>query len=233
MVTKMNFYVFSINCATRYVSAEEILNSSELTYGKCDKCGADKLVIWDDVIPVFECETVTKNRTLPDIMLYGGGLQSFTHWSVVSENVRKLFEDEKLTGAQFYPAELVYQIRGKYHKFNEQYYVMSVIGKAEIDFEAMGVNCSICETCEHYIFEGKLCPARTRKGIYPTIMKKDTWDGSDVFMADYCTERFVEKVLEAKLTGFEFYCFEQEYDAFENKKYFRTLSGLKKIRSQN
>lgn len=230
---EMNFYTFSINCASSYVSVIDILNISDLSYGLCYKCGAEKLVKWGDVIPVFECETVTKNRTLPDIMLYGGRmLQSFSQWSIVSDNVKRLFEDEKFTGVRFYPAELVCRIRGEYHKIDEQYYVMSVIGKAEIDFKAMGVNCSLCEICEHYVFEGKLCPLFTPKGIYPTILKKDTWDGSDVFTDNCCTERFVQKVFEAKLSGFEFLCFEQKYDSFEKKIYFRTLNGLNKVKSQ-
>ena len=108
----MNFYIFSINCSSKFVSAADILNDNELEYDACSKCGADKLVKWGDAVPVFECETVTKNRTLPDIMLYGGRmLQAFSDWSIVSDNVKRLFEDEKLTGVRFYPAELVYQLR--------------------------------------------------------------------------------------------------------------------------
>lgn len=217
----MDFYNFSVNCSTRYVSVIDILNSSEMSFGSCDKCGADKLVKWGNVKPIFECESVTKNRVLPDIMLYGGSmLQSFNTWEIVSENVKSLFDDEKLTGACFYPAELVYKKCGEYHKLEKQYFIMEVVGKAEIDFEAMGVKCSLCELCSHFVFEGPLCPLFTKKGIYPTIIKKDSWDGSDVFNNNDCTERFVKTILKAGLSGYEFIDYKQKYDAFDKKSLF-------------
>lgn len=224
----MKFYSFYINCSTRYVSAEDILNDSELSFAACDKCGADNLVKWGNVTPVFECETITKSRKLPDIMLYGGRmLQAFDSWSIVSENVKNLFEKEKLVGASFYPAELVFQKRGKYYQIESQYYVMSVTGRAKIDFEAMNVDCSICDTCGHFILEGKRFPL---KGIYPTIIREDTWDGADVFSDDDCTEKFVRKVLEANLTGFEFIPFEQKYVRFDQKVFFKTLNEFNKLK---
>lgn len=230
---KMNFYSFSENCGSKYVSIIDILNMSDLSFGSCSKCGAEKLVKWGDIIPVFECETITKHRQLPDIMLYGGSmLQSFDAWSIVSENFKRLFEHEEFIGASFYPIELVFKKRGEYHKLENQYYVMSIIGRAEIDFEAMGLKCSICDSCLHYIFDGDYCPLFTKKGVYPTIIKNGSWDGSDVFNHNDCTERFVQKILEADLSGFEFLCFEQKYDSFEKKKYFRTLNGLNRIKSQ-
>lgn len=226
----MDFYNYSVNCSSRYVSVIDILNISEMSFGSCDKCGADKLVKWGNVIPVFECETVTKNRKLPDIMLYGGRmLQSFRSWEIVSENVKKLFDDEKLTGACFYPAEIVYKQRGEYQKPEKQYFIMEVVGKAEIDFEAMGVKCSLCELCGHFVFEGPLCPLFSKKGIYPTIIKKDSWDGSDVFNNNDCTERFFKAILNAGLLGYEFIDYKQKYDAFDKKIYFKTKNDFNKL----
>ena len=225
---KNRFYTFSSVCSSQYVSVIDILNSSDFIYSICDKCDADKLIKWGEVIPIFECETVTKNRKLPDIMLYGGRmLQTFSKWSIVSKNVKRLIENEKLTGVCFYPAELVSKIRGKCYKIDEKYYIMSVIGKAEIDFEAMGINCSLCEICEHYVFEGKICSLFTRNGIYPTLLKNNKWDGTDIFTGNCCTERFVQKILESNLSGFKFLRLEQKYDAFE-KKVFSNIERIKR-----
>lgn len=230
----MNFYTFSANCSTRYVSVIDILNSSEMSFGSCDKCGADKLVKWGNVIPKFECEAVTKNRVLPDIMLYGGRmLQSFKSWEIVSENVKQLFDDEKLTGASFYPAEIVYKQRGEYKKLDKQYFIMEILGKAEIDFKAMGVKCSLCELCGHFVFEGPLCPLFVKKGLYPTIIKKASWDGSDVFNNNDCTERFVKSILKSGLLGFEFIDYKQKYYAFDKKIYFKTIKEFNKISTLN
>lgn len=226
----MNFYTFSVNCSTRYVSVIDILNISEMSFDLCDKCGADKLVKWGNVIPKFECEAATKNRKLPDIMLYGGRmLQSFKSWEIVSENVKKIFDDEKLTGARFYPAEIVYKQRGEYKKLEKQYFIMEIVGKAEIDFKAMGVKCSLCESCGHFVFEGPLCPLFAKKGICPTIIKKDSWDDSDAFNNNDCTERFVKSILKAGLLGFEFIDYKQKYDAYDKKIYFKTLKDFNKI----
>lgn len=230
----MNFYTFSANCSTRYVSVIDILNSSEMSFESCDKCGADKLVKWGNVIPKFECEAVTKNRVLPDIMLYGGRmLQSFKSWEIVSENVKQLFDDEKLTGASFYPAEIVYKQRGEYKKLDKQYFIMEILGKAEIDFKAMGVKCSLCELCGHFVFEGPLCPLFVKKGLYPTIIKKASWDGSDVFNNNDCTERFVKSILKSGLLGFEFIDYKQKYYAFDKKIYFKTIKEFNKISTLN
>jgi len=168
-------------------------------------------------------------------MLYGGRkIGSFDMWSIVSERVKDLFEAEQFTGARFYPAELVYSQRNKQFKFEESYYVMAVVGRAEIDFAAMGVKCSICPKCGHYVFEGKFpLGVREKKGIYPTIMKEDTWDGSDLFGHNNCTERFVVKILSNKLSGFVFLPFEQKYDAFDNMRHFRTLNGFKRIKKNS
>lgn len=229
----MSFYHFSANCGTKYVSVIDILNSSELDFKSCTKCGANNLVKWGNVIPVFECQSVTQKRQLPDLILYGGRmLQSFDNWSIVSDNVKKLYEREKLTGACFYPIELVFKARGKYNKIEKRYYIMSVTGRAEIDFEAMSINCSLCNLCGHFVFDGNLCPLFARKGVYPTIIKKDSWDGTDVFNHNDCTEKFVKKILEANLSGFEFICFEQKYDLFDNKKHFKTLNEFNKLKLQ-
>ena len=63
----------------------------------------------------------------------------------------------------------------------------------------------------------------------PTIIKKDSWDGSDVFNNNDCTERFVKSILKAGLLGFEFIDYKQKYDAFDKKIYFKTLKDFNKI----
>jgi hypothetical protein len=87
----------------------------------------------------------------------------------------------------------------------------------------------MCLECGHYLFDGLLCPLYKEGGIYPALIDTDSWDGSDVFNDAICTERFVRKVLESDLTGFEFIRFEQKFDSYEKIRFITKKSQLKNI----
>lgn len=229
MVSAMKLYQFSPSIASRFVSAEDIVLPENIKFHTCELCGAGERVIWDEFEPCFECETITKHRRLPDIMLYGGRfVNSFGSWCVVSKRFKDLFEKEEFKGAKFYPAKLFFIRRKDRFDIDEQYFVMLITGRANYDFKKMKVEISMCRRCGRYLFDAPEFPLAFRFGTYPTLLDEKTWDGSDVFNDNVCTERFARSVLENGLSGFDFLPFEHKYDQVEKRQYIENLSDLQK-----
>lgn len=225
----MRLYEFSPSVASRYVSAKSIVLPENIKYYTCELCGANEQVIWEEIQPCFVCETITSNRRLPDLMLYGGRIvNSFGSWFVVSKKFKDLFEAERFKGARFYSGKLTFKRRNNIYNIDEPYFVMYITGRADYDFKKMNVEVSKCRRCGIYHFDSPYFPLTPRNGIYPTLLDEKTWDGSDVFNNGDCTERFVRSVLGHGLTGFEFLPFDHKFDKFENKLYIKRLSDLLK-----
>ena len=217
----MKYYNFSPSCSSKYVSAIAILNEDKIITSKCDCCGADELVLWNKFDLAFECETITSKRRLPDLMLYSGKiLHSFNCWYIVSANFEKLCRDNLISGVTFTAIDLYYRKRGKLYKIEVPYFLMQIIGRAQLDYNKMKVSCSICPKCGHYIYDDYF-PLYNPKGIYPTVLDTLTWDKSDIFNHGDCTENFMRKVYRSELCGIDFLPFEEKFDTIDNQHYIR------------
>ena len=218
----MKYYNFTPSCASKYVSVTKMLNYNEAKYSSCDVCGADNLVDWSSIKPVFECETVTSHRTLPDMILYGGRIiHSFNVWYVVSAAFRDFCEKNFVKGVLFSDVVLVSRRRNKLDSIPERYYLMQITGRAQLDYAKMGVECSVCQKCCHYVYSSEFFPLYDPKGIFPTLLDESTWDGTDVFNHGDCTEVFMEKVCSSGLKGIDFLPYESKFDTASNKRYIR------------
>lgn len=218
----MKYYNFSPSCASKYVSTIELLNANEAEYSHCDICGADSLIDWNSFKPLFECETTTSRRTLPDIMLYGGRIiHSFNFWYIVSATFKAFCDKNSVKGVIFSDVDLVARNRRKLNSIRERYYLMQITGRAQLDYAGMGVDCSICQKCCHYVYSSEYFPLYDPKGIFPTLLDESTWDGTDVFDHGDCTEDFMEKVRVSGLKGIDFMPYESKFDIASNKRYIR------------
>lgn len=218
----MKFYNLSPNCASRYVSAKDVINANEAEYSRCDVCGAEKLIDWNSFKPVFECETGTSHRTLPDVMLYGGRIiHSFNFWYIVSATFKAFCDKNSVKGVIFSDVDLVARNRRKLNSIRERYYLMQITGRAQLDYAGMGVDCSICQKCCHYVYSSEYFPLYDPKGIFPALLDESTWDGTDVFNHGDCTEDFMEKVRASGLRGIDFLPYESKFDIASNKRYIR------------
>lgn len=218
----MKYYSFSASCASRYVSAIELLNANEAEYSRCDVCGADNLIDWDSFKPVFECENVTSRRTLPDMILYGGRIiHSFNVWYIVSAAFKTFCDNNSVKGVIFSDVDLITRNRGKLSSIPERYFLMQITGRAQLDHTRMGVECSICQKCSHYVYSSEYFPLYDPKGIYPALLDESTWDGTDIFNHGDCTEAFMETVRDSGLKGIDFLPYESKFDAANNKHYIR------------
>ena len=216
----MEFYEFSPSCASKYVSAINLTNANLATYSDCDVCGNKGLIDWNSFKPVFECETITSRRSLPDIMLYGGRIiHSFDWWYIVSEAFKEFCETNSIKGVTFSEVSLVCSKRNIISELPPKYYLMLIYGRTQLDYKKMGVECYICQKCCHYVYSTEFFPLYDPQGIYPTVLDESTWDGSDVFDHGGCTESFVKKICGTKLNGFDFLPYKQKFDVSSNKHY--------------
>lgn len=218
----MKYYNFTPSCASKYVSAIAPLNADAAEYSRCDVCGADNLIDWNSFKPVFECETVTSRRTLPDVLLYGGRIiHSFNVWYIVSAEFKIFCDNNSVKGVMFSDVNLVTRNNGKLNSIPERFFLMQITGRAQLDYTKMGVECSICQKCCHYVYSSDYFPLYDPKGIFPALLDETTWDGTDVFNHGDCTEAFMEKVRSSGLKGIDFLPYESKYDIVSNKRYIR------------
>lgn len=224
----MNFYRISPVISTSWVSIIKLKNEDDVQYHVCTRCGFKELMSWEDFHPVFECESVTGKRRLPDLMLYGGQHWHAYHlWKVVSEKFKDFFENNGYKGAYFTPVDLVYKYRNSYKPIEERYYILNITGKGKLDYEKAGYKKRNCEECHMCLYEEKFpISSKDKKGIYEDLVKLDTWDGSDVFGKGWCTAGFAKEVLEAGLTGIQFCNLKFRFAEFDMKHYIRKASKI-------
>ncbi len=105
----MIFYNFSPSCSSRYVSAIELLNENEAAFLNCGECGYEDLIDWYSFNPILLCESITKNRVLPDLIMYGGKLlYSVGSWFIVSKEAKSFVENNAISGVTFIKIQLVF-----------------------------------------------------------------------------------------------------------------------------
>lgn len=153
---------------------------------ECPYCG--HLSVYDDHLYENLIFEVSKNKVFPDKIMYGGhpGLL------IISQKALMTFEREQVSGYIPFPITICEQSK----KLEVQYYVLKVEGKAEFNYKKMGCKprfyCKICNYAEV-----------DRTNFERTYIKDGSWDGSDLFLENMCTDRVLDIIKKYKLTGFE------------------------------
>lgn len=178
-------YQLSTDMANKYAYLKKLLKGNVYLRKTCPYCGNDSE--WDDSIYenlVFE---VSGNKIFPDKIIYGGhpGLL------IISQKALMAFESEGVTGYSPFPVTLCQ----KGETLEVQYYVLKVEGKAEFNYKKMGCKPKFyCKECNYAELD--------RTNFDRTYIKDGSWDGSDLFLTDMCTERVLDIIKKYKLTGF-------------------------------
>lgn len=216
----MEFYNFSPSCSSRYVSAIELLNESEATFLNCGECGFEDLIDWFSFNPIFLCESITKNRVLPDLIMYGGKLlYSVGSWFIVSKEAKSFVENNAISGVTFVKIQLVFKYRKSIQSLDSDYYIMQINGRAQLDYVSMNVSCKICPICAKYAYSDKYLPLNNPNGVYPALLDYNSWDKSDIFNHGDCTEEVYLKLVNCGLKGIDLLPFAEKYSLWTNKHY--------------
>lgn len=178
-------YDLSTDQANKYKYLTKLLKGNVYLRKECPYCG--HTLEWDDQIYenlVFE---VSKNKVFPDKIMYGGHPELL----IVSQKALMAFENEKVSGYTPFPITICE--KGK--ELEVQYYVLRVEGKAEFNYMKMGCKprfyCKVCNYAEV-----------DRTNFERTYLKDGSWDGSDLFLGNMCTDRVLDIIKKYELTGF-------------------------------
>ena len=152
----------------------------------------------------------------PDIL----GCGEYPSLLIVSKNVIDDWENAGITGYEKYEANIV-EAKGKRIRDLEppQYYHINITGRTEYDMDAMGFKYEIqCEYCgRRKIITRNF--SNTNEVPNPTIIRANSWDGSDIFAMDltpmrpFCTEKLLYLAGRNERTNFRFVPLELTGDA--------------------
>lgn len=162
----------------------------------CDVCGHGGL--FPDWYPERPFSVIIgKGKIFPDIL--GCGAYPLT---ILSERVLATWSSLGLGSYTAFPLDVIVEPSSG-RPTPPPYYHIKITGRCELDLQAMGVTITYtCPKCHYNEIEPVFG--------YPKIIKRETWDGSDVFasdifpMAPLCTSRVVELAKKHKWTNFRF-----------------------------
>jgi hypothetical protein len=168
----------------------------------CDVCGKGRWYpSWYPERPLSVI--IGKGKTYPDIL--GCGAYPLL---ILSERVLTTWDSLGLGSYSAYPMNIISEPAGK-RPTPPPYYHVKITGRCQLDLEAMGLKviyrCPKCDYSE--VVETK--ENDPRAGLHQVI-KPETWDGSDVFVADinprgpFCTGRVAALAERNKWTNFRF-----------------------------
>jgi len=181
--------------------APTILNSDDVFLDNCPKCGRTRYNHCNDKIVLL----VEGKRTLPDFLLCG-------HYplTIISDKTLKAWKNAQITG---YTSSSVRIFNKQKEEISQpQYHYITITGRAELDFEKMGVEIiNICDVC------GVVDYNKQTWEFGLAVIKENTYDNSDLFTFEYfdasvsCSIRVLETVYRNKLTNFRFKDLESKF----------------------
>ena len=183
------FYVLSANQSRKYKYLKKLIRGKLEIRKECDLCG--HYVEYDDeAYKNLEFE-ISDNVEFPDNIMFGGS----PNFLFISRKSFDEFSQEGITGFEAYPI-VIFQ-RGE--KVEQQYFILKICGKAAYNYKKMGKKpLTYCEKCGYTGYSGK--PPFNYEFTY---LKENSWDGSDIFLNKYCTEKVIDVIKKYKLTGFD------------------------------
>ena len=201
------YYRVSHGQSKNTLYAPTILNREDAFLSNCPKCGR---VRFND-----------SNRKLSLLIEGDGAMPDLLHCghfplTIVSERVLSAWEGARLSGFESYPVNLFFE--GGKEISHPQYYYIVITGRAELDFQKMGVEITgTCDVC------GVVDYDRPTWEFGEAIMKDESYDGSDLFVFKYfessvtCSIKVLETVYRKRLTNFRFSEFESRFECFAQK----------------
>ena len=188
------YFSISHNDNRKTPYASTILNNNGGYLEDCPLCGRTRFNEANkDLVLLIEGK-----GKLPDYLQCG-------HYplTIVSDRVLQTWKDVSVSGYESFPIKIIDNENKK--RNHEQYHNIIITGRAELDFEKMGVKIvSICQEC------GEVEYNKQDWEFGKAIIKDNTYDGSDLFTFKYfcaaplCTLKILEAVYNNKLTNFQF-----------------------------
>lgn len=195
------FYKAIPGIARKTPYAPTILNKKDVFLCDCPKCGRTRINHTNRNISLL----IEGKGKLPDYLMCG-----HYPFMIVSDRVLKAWEKVEITGYTSFPIELIDQQMEEIQ--NVQYHNIIIDGRAELDFDKMGIKiikiCCKCGAVEYNKHAWEFGVA---------IMKEGTYDNSDLFVFKYfeaspvCTEKVLETVYINKLSNFVFNSYEAKF----------------------
>jgi hypothetical protein len=196
--TEEGFFQFHSNVAyrSRFVWAYSLTPRLDTIWQRCDVCNIGHVFPdWYPEIPL--AATVDKKRKYPDILGCGA-------WPlrIVSQAVLDDWTAVGVKGYETFPLEVRGEA-GSPRLDAPAYYHLKITGRCELDTDAMGIK---------ILFRCPKCRYKNVEPIWPVdpIIKRDTWDGSDLFSSDlfpmqtFCTEAVRALTNKNRRTNFRF-----------------------------
>lgn len=137
--------------------------------------------------------TLSKGSIFPDMLCFAPA----SWMKVISEKALTVFKENNVAG--FIPHKLKIVDSKKNPLSGLNYYILEIIGYANIDYDKMGTRVTeYCKCCGYRKFENW-------ENVHEqNWLIEDTWDGSDIFTVNLCTRKVLQVVYENQLTGFSF-----------------------------
>ncbi len=176
------------NCAGKYKYLDRIIEGDLDVRQECIEC--HNYLKYDDSIYNNLVFHASKKGKYADCLMYSGA----TNFIIISKKALELFKTNRLTGFEEYPITI---IDDKENIF-DQYYILKITGNALLDYGKMGEQPKFyCKKCGYVEYSGQR-PMNYKQ----TYLIEESWDGSDFFLDDLCTQRVVDIILKNKLKGF-------------------------------
>lgn len=193
---------FNFTSSRSNVYAPTILNKED-HFLLCKKCGSLYLKEKFTNVDLL----IEGKGKLPDILMCG-------HWPLllVSPRVIECWEQNGITGYRSSRARLFRKVNKELVEEDVCYRNVEITGRAELDFEKMGVQVTVCSVCGTNQFNKHTW--EFGKAIY----KSNSWDGSDLFVFTYfeyspsCGIKNLEIIYKNKLTKFSIQRMEDKFN---------------------
>lgn len=198
-------YTLEHKCVDEIPYSSTILSNNDVFLSDCPKCDRTRFNYSNrDLAFLIEGKGV-----LPDFLLCG-------HYplKIVSDSVIKAWKSVNISGFESFPVRLV-DVKNKEITNAQQYHNIIITGKAELDFQKMGIEITrICDEC------GAVEYSKETWEFGVAAMKERTYDGSDLFTfkhfegAPLCSLKVLKTVFDNKLTNFNFKSLETKFIYF-------------------
>lgn len=176
-------YKLSCDPSRKYKYLKSIIGGNLYDKKSCPFCGKYTVISSYENL-LFE---ISSGKVFPDNIMYGG----YPGPLFISQKALEAFEKEAVTGYNAFPIS-IYEKR---EQVNYQYYVLEVYGNAVYNYKKMGCKPDFyCEKCG--------CVKLKKTSFENTYIKEGSWDGSDLFLENKCTDRVVGVIKKYKSTGF-------------------------------
>ena len=201
------FYEFTASSESN-VYAPTILNESRY-FANCSECGSNYLKN-----EIGDVDLIIEGKgKYPDILSCG-------RWPIliVSDKVLRIWNDNNISGFRSYNVSLFTQEGQEIPKSKGHYHHISITGRSELDFDAMGIRIiARCNTCGRVEYNKE----SWEFGI--PIIKKDSWDGSDLFAfkqfrcTSMCGMKNLKLIYKNKLINFSFHPLKDMFNYSSNE----------------